>query len=79
MDVGQVRPRDAAELHVGAAAPALRTVQQWKADGRPVMVAIDVVPLTAATGRPDHRRQTDRAIGLLRWSAASPATTSSGS
>ena len=65
MDVGQVGARDAAELHVDAATPALRTVRRWKADGRPVMVAIDVVPLTAAQAATITVAELDRAIGLF--------------
>lgn len=35
---------DAEVLGVAVGAPALRTVKRWRADGRPAMVAVDVIP-----------------------------------
>jgi len=41
---------DAAPLHAPLGAPAFRTVKLWRADGRPVMAAEDLVPGTAREG-----------------------------
>ena len=48
---------DAAEaLGIEAGAPALRTVKRWNADGRPVMVAVDGVPLFDSHAEPNPSR-----------------------
>ena len=65
MDVGQVGLATPRSSMSTTAAPALRTVRRWKADGRPVMVAIDVVPLTAAQAATITVAELDRAIGLF--------------
>jgi GntR family transcriptional regulator len=46
----------AAALGIEAGAPALRTFKRWDADGRPVMVAVDWVPLFDSTIEPDPSR-----------------------
>ena len=43
-------------LGIAAGAPALRTLKRWDADGRPVMVAVDWVPLFNSTATPDPTR-----------------------
>lgn len=40
---------DAAVLGVAQGTAALRTVKRWRADGRPAMVAVDVIPAPAAS------------------------------
>ena len=65
MDVDQVSAATATELHVETATPALRTVRRWTADARPVMVAIDVVPLTSAQAAEITVAELDRAVGLF--------------
>ena len=48
---------DAADaLGLDKGVPALRTVKRWKADGRPVMVAVDWIPLFGGRLAPDAAR-----------------------
>lgn len=48
---------DAAEaLGIKLGSPALRTLKRWDADGRPVMVAVDWVPLFGSDAEPDPSR-----------------------
>ena len=48
---------DAAEaLGIDPGTPALRTLKRWDADGRPVMVAVDWLPLTDSSAQPDPSR-----------------------
>jgi GntR family transcriptional regulator len=42
--------RDAKALDRAAGTPSLRTVKRWRADGTPVMVAVDVVPAPDGDG-----------------------------
>jgi GntR family transcriptional regulator len=46
----------AAALGIEADSPALRTLKRWDADGRPVMVAVDWVPLLGSPAEPDPSR-----------------------
>ena len=46
---GAARRHDAKALDRAAGTPSLRTVKRWRADGIPVMVAVDVVPAPDAT------------------------------
>jgi DNA-binding GntR family transcriptional regulator len=48
-DVISLELADAVALHIEAGSPALRTVKRWRADGRAVMVAIDVIALPDGT------------------------------
>jgi GntR family transcriptional regulator len=55
--------RDAKALDRPAGTPSLRTVKRWRADGAPVMVAVDVVP--APEGDGDRLDALDPHAGLF--------------
>lgn len=46
----------AAALGMEAGTPALKTLKRWDADGRPVMVAVDWIPLFGSSLPPDRSR-----------------------
>lgn len=46
----------AAALGIDPGSPALRTLKRWDADGRPVMVAVDWLPLDGSSATPDPSR-----------------------
>jgi GntR family transcriptional regulator len=58
----QLGAADAAALGRPVGLPALRTVKRWRADGRPAMVAVDVIPL----GPGCDLDQIDPATGLFQ-------------
>ncbi len=68
--------RDAKALGQPAGGPALRTVKRWRADGAPVMVAVDVVP--APDGDGDRLDGLDPHAGLFDLVRALTATWWSG-
>ena len=69
---------DAAEaLGIELGAPALRTLKRWDADGRPVMVAVDWVPLFDSDAEPDPSRPVFELAAVLggeevAWEVAYP-------
>lgn len=70
---------DAEVLCLPAGVPALRTVKRWRADGRPAMVAVDVIPIAPGCDleRIDPATGLFQLVGLVRgtnveWELAWP-------
>jgi GntR family transcriptional regulator len=49
VETSPVTPEEAEEYAVAADTPVLRVTKRWSADGRPVLLAHDAVPITTAT------------------------------
>lgn len=69
---------DAAEaLGIEAGSPAMRTLKRWNADGRPVMIAVDWVPLFDSDAEPEPSRPVFELAAMLSgeevtWEVAYP-------